>query len=125
MSSLTRAANWRELICIPCALDLWAEVDGRAGPSGWALKDNRWMPSCPVSCWICFSLTVLGKRVRMQGLLWRPAVSILKAPTVPIPTSQHHPHDIISMLALFLVRWTEARIAATPVIDEKCRTLRG
>lgn len=55
-----------DLICIPHELDLWAEVNGRGGPVGLALKDNLWVLS---SCQLCFSLTVWETRVGIHSPL--------------------------------------------------------
>lgn len=55
-----------DLICIPHELDLWAEVNGRGGPVGLALKDNLWGL---VLHQLCFSLTVQETRVGIHSPL--------------------------------------------------------
>lgn len=69
-----------DLICIPHELDLWAEVNGRGGPVGLALKDNLWGPVLPSAVLLINCAGDTGENTQPSQRLMR---SILKAFSFP------------------------------------------
>ena len=131
------------LICIPHELDLWAEVNGRGGPVGLALKDNLWGPVLPSAVLLINHAGDTGGHTQPSQ---RPMRSILKAfsfprfplkapgisqrqqephPLSPAPCMAHYSlHDIFTLCVP--PRRDRSNYSCHPAfIDEKPRTQKG
>ena len=88
-----------DLICIPHELELWAEVNGRGGPVGLALKDNLWGPVLLSAVLLINCAGDTGGHTQPSQ---RPMRSILKAFSFPqfplkapgISQPQQEPHPL-------------------------------
>lgn len=87
-----------DLICIPHELDLWAEVNGRGGPVGLALKDNLWGPVLLSAVLLINCVGDTGGHTQPSQRCMRSILKAfsfpqfpLKAPGISQPQQEPHP----------------------------------